>query len=329
MKQFTIDSNEAGQRFDKYLKKLLGSAPGSFVYKMLRKKNITLNGKKADGTEKLASGDLVKLFLSDETFEKFSGAEQANTEYMKLKCIDSGKLHVLYEDDDIIMINKPSGMLSQKASPQDISANEYILSYLIRKGELTEEQLKTFKPSVCNRLDRNTSGILIAGKSLKGLQFMAEALKKRTIQKYYRCIVKGELKKNMYLKGYLFKDEKHNKVTVVTQIPKETAGDYVPIETEYHPIAAAGGFTELEVHLITGRSHQIRAHLASVGCPVIGDVKYGDAKINERFRKDVSVHSQLLHAYRIVFEDGREVTAPSGMEFERAWTYIQNGAGCC
>ena len=162
MKQFTISPNESGQRFDKYLKKLLSNASGSFVYKMLRKKNITLNDHKADGTEKLASGDQVKLFLSDETFEKFSGGEQANSEYEAVKAVDASRLKVVYEDADVLIINKPSGMLSQKAVPEDISANEYILSYLIRKGELTEEQWKTFRPSICNRLDRNTSGLLIA-----------------------------------------------------------------------------------------------------------------------------------------------------------------------
>ena len=323
MKQFTIRPNEAGQRFDKYLKKLLSNASGSFVYKMLRKKNITLNDHKADGTEKLASGDLVKLFLSDETFEKFSGAEQTNSEYFKLKSIESHNLKVVYEDADVIIINKPSGMLSQKSVSEDISANEYILSYLIHKGELSEEQLKTFKPSICNRLDRNTSGLLIAGKSLKGLQTMAEALKKRTVAKYYRCIVKGELREKTYLKGYLSKDEQKNKVTVVHKIRPEEKENYLPIETEYRPVTVSNGYTELEVHLITGRSHQIRAHLSSIGHPIVGDTKYGDSRVNELFRKEVKVRSQLLHAYKIVFEDGREVIAPSGTEFERAWEYIQ------
>ena len=326
MKQFTISPNESGQRFDKYLKKLLSNASGSFVYKMLRKKNITLNDHKADGTEKLNAGDLVKLFLSDETFEKFSGEDQTNSEYMKLKSIDSGRLQVVYEDDDVIIINKPSGMLSQKAVPEDISANEYILSYLIRKGALSEEQFKTFKPSICNRLDRNTSGLLIAGKTLKGLQTMAEALKKRTVQKSYRCIVKGELREKTHLKGYLSKDEQNNKVKVVSHIRPEEKADYLPIETEYRPVTVSNGYTELEVHLITGRSHQIRAHLASIGHPIVGDGKYGDLRTNERFRKEVHVRSQLLHAYRIVLEDGREVIAPSGREFEDAWDYIQTSA---
>ena len=200
MKQFTISPNESGQRFDKYLKKLLSNASGSFVYKMLRKKNITLNDRKADGTEKLNAGDLVKLFLSDETFEKFSGKDETNSGYMKLKSIDSGRLQVVYEDDDVIIINKPSGMLSQKAVPEDISANEYILSYLIRKGALSEEQFKTFKPSICNRLDiglclKNTK----TSWSPSTVPMKAEALKKRTVQKYYRCIVKGELREKTHL----------------------------------------------------------------------------------------------------------------------------------
>lgn len=155
---------------------------------------------------------------------------------------------------------------------------------------------------------------------------MAEALKKRTVQKYYRCIVKGELREKTHLKGYLSKDEQKNKVKVVSRILPEEKADYLPIETEYRPVAVSNGYTELEVHLITGRSHQIRAHLASIGHPIVGDGKYGDLRTNERFRKEVHVRSQLLHAYRIVLEDGREVIAPSGREFEDAWDYIQTSA---
>ncbi len=329
MKEFTINQNEAGQRFDKYLKKLLANASSSFIYKMLRKKNIVLNGKKADGTEKLNSGDMVKLFLSDETFDKFSVTDGVLDEFNTLKSIDSSRLKVVYEDADVIIINKPSGMLSQKAKPEDISANEYILSYLIHKGELQADMMKTFKPSICNRLDRNTSGLLVAGKSLKGLQEMAEALKHRSVQKYYRCMVKGELKEKTYLKGYLSKDEAKNKVTILKELPSgknEKAGktdtEFLPIETEYRPVSSANGYTELEVHLITGRSHQIRAHLASIGYPIIGDMKYGKKDLNDLFRKEANIRSQMLHAYRIVFADGREVIAPTGKEYERAWDFI-------
>lgn len=321
MREFQINSNESGQRFDKYLKKLLVNAPGSFVYKMLRKKNITLNGRKADGTEKLEEGDCVKLFLSDETFEKFSGNEKAATEYERLKGLEP--LPVVYEDKDILIVNKPSGMLSQKAADTDVSANEHILSYLIDKGELTEAALRTFKPSVCNRLDRNTSGLLVAGKTLKGLQEMSQALKERTVQKYYRCIVKGEITECSYMKGWLRKDEQNNKVTICANKPKNDNGElFLPIETEYVPLWAMHGYSELEVHLITGRSHQIRAHLTSIGHPIVGDSKYGDKSINERFRKELQIDSQMLHAYRLVFADGREVIAPCDVEFERVRTYL-------
>lgn len=321
MREFQINSNEAGQRFDKYLKKLLVGAPNSFVYKMLRKKNITLNGKKADGTEKLIGGDVVKLFLSDETFEKFTGKEEVAAAYEHLKGLRA--LPVVYEDEDVLIVNKPSGMLSQKAKPTDVSANEHIISYLIEKGELTEEMMRTFKPSVSNRLDRNTSGLLVAGKTLKGLQEMSQALKERTVQKYYRCIVKGEVQKNSYIKGWLLKDERSNKVTIYADRPQiGTEETFLPIETEYVPLQVKHGYSELEVHLITGRSHQIRAHLASIGHPIVGDVKYGDKNVNERFRKELQINSQMLHAYRMVFADGREVIAPCGVEFERVLRYL-------
>lgn len=337
MREFHINNNEAGQRFDKYLKKLLSNAPGSFVYKMLRKKNITLNGKKADGTEKLAEGDHVKLFLSDDTFEKFSGSNFSAKEYQSLRSLSNTrksdekraeikpyKLTVVYEDADILVINKPAGMLSQKAVPTDISANEYILNYLIEKGELTEEMMRTFKPSICNRLDRNTSGLLIAGKTLIGLQKMARALKERSVQKYYRCIVKGEVRESAYIKGWLLKDEKTNKVTIYQEKPAGELGELVQeIETEYRPICVKGGCSELEVHLITGRSHQIRAHLASIGHPIIGDIKYGDKAVNRHFLKEVHVKHQLLHAYRMVFEDGREILADCGSEFEKVRKYME------
>ena len=146
MKEFIIEENEAGQRFDKYLAKLLREAPKSFFYKMLRKKNITLNGKKATGNEKLLKGDTIKLFLSDETFDKFAGSSQAARAYCELD--------IVYEDPDIIIINKPAGMLSQPADDGEPSLVEYLTGYLLKKGDLTEEQLKTFRPSVCNQIGR-------------------------------------------------------------------------------------------------------------------------------------------------------------------------------
>ena len=215
----------------------------------------------------------------------------------------------------------------QKAKPEDISANEYIIAYLLQSGALTQDALNTFKPSICNRLDRNTSGLLIAGKTLKGLQEMSEALKERSagrgVQKYYRCIVSGVLKEKTYLKGYLSKDERTNKVTIYKTKPADPTIECLPIETEYRPIASANGYTELEVHLITGRSHQIRAHLSSIGHPIIGDTKYGSAKVNETFGRECRLKSQLLHAYRIQFADGREVIAPTPKAYDKVWEFIE------
>ena len=322
MREFQIHSNEAGQRLDKYLKKLLCHAPGSFLYKMMRKKNIVLNGKKAGGAEQLKEGDRVTFFLSDETFLKFSGGDQSFSEYQTLQQLsvrfgkDIPKLPVVYEDPDVIIINKPAGMLSQKAKASDLSANEYILAYLIGQDILTEEMMRTFKPSVCNRLDRNTSGLLIAGKTLKGLQEMSNALKMRTVKKYYRCIVRGEIKEGTYVKGWLWKDSRTNRVTVSESRPNGQQ-EGREIETEYRPVFVKNGYTELEVHLITGRSHQIRAHLAYLGHPIIGDEKYGDRSVNSQFHRRLGVSSQLLHAYRMEFEDGRTVTAPCPAEFDR------------
>ena len=149
---------------------------------------------------------------------------------------------------------------------------------------------------------------------------MAEALKKRSVQKYYRCIVTGEIKESTYLKGFLLKDEATNKVT----ISKTAKEGYLPIETEYRPVSCENGYTELEVHLITGRSHQIRAHLASIGHAIVGDSKYGNREINKKFREALKVQSQMLHAYRIVFEDKREVVAPTGKDYDKVWDFITN-----
>ena len=311
MKEIVINENEAGQRLDKFLGKLLKEAPASFYYKMLRKKNIVLNGKKATGNEKLTAGDSIKLFLSDETFEKFAGKRQTNDLAASVPNI---ALEIVYEDHDVLAINKPAGMLSQKAKKEDISANEYILQYLLERGTITRESLHKFKPSVCNRLDRNTSGILVAGKTLNGLQQMSKAFRERSMEKYYLAIVAGHISKPRRIEGFLKKDEKNNQVTILS----EPSNDAKPIITEYRPLKLVGQVTLLEVHLITGRSHQIRAHLASIGHPVIGDTKYGNPRLNREFLKNAGVTHQLLHAYRLFLADGTKIQADAPKEFERA-----------
>ena len=214
MKEFIIQKNEENQRFDKYLKKLLPNATTSFLYKMMRKKNIVLNQKKVCGNEKLAVGDSVQIYLSDETFAKFHmDLESLKQEYESLKNLKAKGLKIIYEDESMIVADKPYNMLSQKAAEQDISANEYLLGYMIQNGELSLEQFQTFRPSIVNRLDRNTTGLLLFGKTLDSLQNLSEQVRTHTLQKYYRTIVKGELKTELNLKGYLKKDEKNNKVT--------------------------------------------------------------------------------------------------------------------
>ena len=292
MKEFQIRDNEAGQRFDKYLSKLLRNAPKSFFYKMLRKKNITLNGRKATGNEKLEAGDNVKLFLSDETFDKFSQQEQA------VRAVTT--LDVLYEDADILLINKPAGMLSQPDDTKEPSMVEYLIGYLLEKGELTEEDLRTFRPSVCNRLDKNTSGIIAAGKSLAGLQELSELFHDRTVHKEYLCIVKGVITEKKHIKGYLYKDTKQNKVSIYRQKQKDSQ----PIETVYEPLGNNGRETLLRVGLLTGRTHQIRAHLASEGHPLAGDAKYGQEAFNHYYRENYQLKHQLLHAFRLSFPEG-------------------------
>ncbi len=292
-----IEKNEAGQRLDKFLAKYMNEASKSFFYKMMRKKNITLNGKKCEGNEKLAEGDVVKLFLAEDTIEKFSSVQ-----VQEVKKVD---LDILYEDDEIILVNKPAGMLSQKAKETDESLVEYLIDYLLGSGKLTESGLRAFRPSVCNRLDRNTSGIVAAGKSLAGLQMLSGVFKDRSIHKYYQCLVSGEIRDVKTVDGWLLKDEKKNQVRILTDVEAKRfegkGGDEEPkrIRTKYEPIATDGRFTLLKVTLLTGRSHQIRAHLASLGHPIVGDFKYGGvSKVNPSGR---TVKYQLLHSYRLEF----------------------------
>lgn len=321
MRRIEIKENEAGQRFDKYLRKYMPLAPDSFFYKMLRKKNITLNGKKAEGKEKLITGDLVMLFLSDETIEGFQKAEIPVGEYQRAYKGISG-ISVVYEDQGILIMNKPENVLSQKAKEGDLSANEWMIGYLLSTGGLDPCQLTTFKPSVCNRLDRNTRGLLIGSKSLAAGQYMNELIRERQVRKFYRLFVKGQVDREELLEGYLVKDKESNKVHLVPKAAKDASY----IKTRYYPVRQFSDRTLVEAELVTGKPHQIRIHMAGISHPILGDYKYGDREWNDRYKEKYRIESQLLYASRLEFGElqgpleelaNRIITAPVPAEFEK------------
>ena len=315
MKEIIVKDKDAGGRLDKYIKKILPSAPGGLIYKQLRKKNITLNGHKADGTEMIQKGDSIRLFFSDETFDAFSKTDDDSLKDDYVKAYKSLKgIQVLYEDGDVIILNKASGILCQKADNKDLSLNEWLIGYLMKEKGLSAEDIMMYKPSAANRLDRNTSGIVLCGKTLKGGRSLSSYINNRRVGKYYHTFVKGRMPSEAdVLKGYLKKDHKDNIVEIICPVHDEEIGEgYLPVITSYKVLSYHDNKKEgfdysfLEIELITGKSHQIRAHLAAIGHPLLGDAKYGDPKINKMLYNKYGIRNQLLHAARVEFDSDIE-----------------------
>ncbi|HUM84964.1 MAG TPA: RluA family pseudouridine synthase [Lachnospiraceae bacterium] len=322
MKEIEIGKNGAGMRFDKYLKKVLKLAPSGFIYKMLRKKNITLDGRKAMGNELLSQGSKVQFFLSDETFKKFSEDGQERT-------FASHRLDILYEDEDIILINKESGMLVQQSNSKEDSISEFLVSYLLAEGGLNRTELASFRPSPVNRLDRNTSGIVLCGKTAEGLRFLSEVLRSRSLRKDYLVLAKGESGISGRRTAYLKKNAETNLVCITEdEIPGSEK-----IVTEFIPLSSSKGFTLYSAGLITGKTHQIRAHLSFLGYPVAGDPKYGNAAVNHELKAAYGLSRQFLHSYKVGFSEiskekfgymsGRVFCAPLPQDLKK----VLNGLG--
>lgn len=320
MKEFQINAQTEGQRLNKVLQKLLPGAGSSFLYKMLRKKNITVNDRKADGAQILREGDIIRIWFSDETYRKFSCGEAAASEGAvkqgsgKERKTSAGHLAVLYEDDDLLFVNKPAGMLVQPDARHRQSLLTDVSAYFRENAEIQDDGI--FRVGPANRLDRNTSGIVAFGKTIRGQQYLAGQFRERDMKKYYLALVKGVIEtppgEEQILSGWYVKDRSVNMAQLYT-------GEMAPpgairVRLGIAVIRANGHETLVRVHLITGKSHQIRVQMASAGHPVAGDPKYGDAEWNAAFASRYHLNGQFLHAWRLELKDlaGKEliVTAP-------------------
>lgn len=314
MNEFVIAEKDSGQRLDRYIARLLPLAPKSFLYKALRNKDIRLNGKKAMGSETVQAGDRVLFRFPDLQFADLGGktrqeaaggpdgktdpeTESRRPDEERGLSPEFGS--IIFEDEDILIADKQSGVLSQKAKPEDVSINEALLAYCGGKTD-------TFTPSVCNRLDRNTSGLLIFAKTYRGAREMAAALKERSAEKYYLAAVYGDVTEPGHRKARLVKDSRENRVEV---LPEEgDRGDL--IETAYRPLVRTrkngDQITLLKIELITGKTHQIRAHMASAGFWILGDLKYGDPAASRKLHID----RLMLHSCELVLPGRGTFRAP-------------------
>ncbi len=279
MKRFIAGSNDAGQRLDKYLSKLLTGASMGMIYKWLRKKRVKINGKREENSYQLQEGDILELYINDEFFNE----ETTISEYLK----NPVQLDVVYEDKNILVADKPSGMV---AHGEKGCLLDNIQAYLYQKGEYNPTEEHTFAPSLCNRIDRNTSGLVIAAKNAAALRIINEKIRNREINKYYMLKVENPhlLEDSGRICGYTIKNEAERKIYFYD---KELDGSKY-CETHYKKIDDEGN---VEVQLLTGRTHQIRTSFAHLGCPLVGDVKYGA-------QKNGRCDFQNLRAYKVEFD---------------------------
>ncbi len=310
MREIIIGKNDAGQRLDKFITKSL-DMPMSLLYKSIRLKKIKVNRKRAEASMKLSEGDTVQCFISDEFFEKgkkIGYSEASSAAANTLENINSD-LNVIYEDENILLVNKPQGLsVHEDETTKTNTLITYIQSYLYKKGEYDPAKEQSFAPALCNRIDRNTQGMVIAAKNAETLRVMNEKIKKRDIEKFYIAAIHGIPEaKSATLKGYLLKDDKTNTVRIYEKNAPRAAKEII---TKYKIIANAKDSALIEVELVTGRTHQIRAHMAYIGHPLIGDGKYGINKA-DRHR---GYKYQALCSYKLKFLKTEEENILSYLE---------------
>lgn len=283
MIEVKINENDSNQRFDRFLRKYLKNAPLSIIQKNIRKKNFKINDKRAKKDDFVKNGDIITMYISEEDYQRWVRKND-------FKASDFN-LDIVYEDENIIIIDKKSGILSHAATPSDYGKNlvDQMTSYLYKTNKVNSRDL-TFKPSIINRLDRNTAGLIIGAKNAKALRILNKAISERKINKYYLTIVEGEIKKDFEINTKISKNENKN------MIRENNKGK--EIITKFHPIESKNNFTLLECELITGKTHQIRYSLYKNSTPVIGDRKYSNSKIDY---KKINLKNQALLAYKLKF----------------------------